>query len=101
LSYGLCCNIWKAVKSKEKKMEFCFKLGKTAREIYEMLLRVYRDGAVSRMTVYKWFESYHGGAESTEIEQHSGHMSTSTIEENVKNQRNGSSRQKIDDSINI
>jgi transposase len=81
------------------KMKFCFKLGKTATEIHEMLVRVYID-AVSRKTVYKWFERY-GGAESTDDEQRSGLASTSTTEENVENQRNGLSRQKIDDLRNI
>jgi aminopeptidase N len=47
-------------------MEFSFKLGKTATETHEMLVRVYGDAAVSRKAVYKWFEHFRGGAESTE-----------------------------------
>jgi transposase len=41
------------------------------------------DAAMSQKTEYKWFERYHGGAESTEDEQRSGHPSTSTADENV------------------
>jgi hypothetical protein len=33
-------------------MKFCFKLGKTAAETHEMLVRVYGDTAVSRKAVY-------------------------------------------------
>jgi transposase len=64
-------------------MTFCFKLGKTATEAYEMLVRVYGDAAVSRKAVYKWFERFRGRAESTEDEQRSGRPSTSTTDENV------------------
>jgi hypothetical protein len=47
-------------------MKFCFKLGKTAKETHEMLVRVYGDAAVSRKSVYKWFERFRGGGDSTE-----------------------------------
>jgi hypothetical protein len=66
-------------------MKFCFKLGKTAIEMHEMLVRVYSDAAECRKTVYKWFERYLGGAESTDDEQRSGLASTSTTEENLEN----------------
>jgi histone-lysine N-methyltransferase SETMAR len=61
----------------------CFKLGKTATGTHEMLVKVYGDAAVSRKTVYKWYERFRGGAESTEDEQRSGRPSTSTTDENV------------------
>jgi hypothetical protein len=48
-----------------------------------MLVRVYGDAAVSRKAVYMWFERFRGGAESTEDEQRSGLLSTSTTDENV------------------
>jgi transposase len=64
-------------------MKFCFKLGKTATETNEMFVRVYEDAAVSRKTVYQWFERFHGGAESTESEKLSRRLSTSTTDENV------------------
>jgi hypothetical protein len=63
-------------------MKFCFKLGKTATETHEMLVRVYGD-AVSQKMVYKWFKRFNGCAELTEDEQHSGRSSTSTTDENV------------------
>jgi hypothetical protein len=50
------------------KMKFCFKLGKTVTEIHELLVRVYRDAAVGRKAVCRWFEHYHGGGESAEGE---------------------------------
>jgi hypothetical protein len=64
-------------------MKFCSKLGKTATETNETLVRVYEDAAVSIKMEYKWFERFRGGAESTEGEQRSGHPSPSTTDENV------------------
>jgi transposase len=64
-------------------MTCCFKLGKTATETHEMVVRVYGDAAVSRKAVYKWRERFRGGAESAEGGQRSGRPSTSTIDENV------------------
>jgi hypothetical protein len=64
-------------------MKFCFKLSKLAAETHEMLVGVYGDAPVSRKMVCKWFECFHGSAESTEDEQHSGHPSTLTTDENV------------------
>jgi transposase len=64
-------------------MKCCVKLGKTATETHEMIVRVYGDAAVSGKTVYKWFERFHGGTEPTEDEQASGRPSISTTDENV------------------
>jgi hypothetical protein len=74
------------------KMKFRFKLGKTATETHELLVRVYRDAAVSRKTVYKWFERYHGGPESTEDNAQDVHRlrqqrKTSKINEMVRAER--------------
>jgi transposase len=63
--------------------KFCFKLGKTATDTHEMFVRVYGVAAVSRKTVCKWFERFHGGAASIEDEQFSGHPPTSTTNKNV------------------
>jgi len=38
-------------------MKFCFKLQRSAREIYKMSKLVYGDAGVTMKTVYKWFES--------------------------------------------
>jgi hypothetical protein len=64
-------------------MKFCFKLSKTATEIHGMLVKVYGDVAVSRKEVHLSFESFRGGAESTEDGQRSDRPSTLTTDENV------------------
>jgi hypothetical protein len=64
-------------------MKFCFKLGKTATETHEMLVRVYGDAAMYRRTVYKWFERFRGGAELTADVQRSGRPPISETDENV------------------
>lgn len=64
-------------------MKFCFKLQKSAKETHEMLKLVYGDAAVTRKTVYKWFERFRGGCESVEDER-SGRPSTSKTQENVE-----------------
>jgi hypothetical protein len=47
-----------------------------------MLVRIYGDAPVSQKSVYKWFERFCGGAESTK-EQRSGRQSPSATDENV------------------
>ena len=39
-------------------IKFCYKLGKTATETHEMLVRVYGTEAVSRKCVYDWFKAF-------------------------------------------
>jgi transposase len=64
-------------------MKFCFKLGTSATETYEMLVEVYGDAAVTRKTVYKWSERFRGGSESIDDEERPGHPSTSCTDENI------------------
>jgi hypothetical protein len=42
----------------------CFKLGKSAIETHDLLVEVYGDGAVTRKTVYIWFEQFRSASES-------------------------------------
>ena len=64
--------------------KFCFKLQKRVKETHEMLKLVYGDAAVTRKTVYKWFEQFHNGCELVEDEERSGCPSTSKTQENVE-----------------
>jgi len=67
-----------------KNMKFCFKLQKSAKERYKILKLVYRYAAVTVKTVYKWFERFPNGCESTEDKERSGCPTTSKIQENVE-----------------
>jgi hypothetical protein len=64
-------------------MKCCFKLGKPTTETYEMLVRLYGDVAVSRKAVYKWFERFRCGAESTEDEQNNAQI-VSRLRQEIK-----------------
>jgi len=64
--------------------QFCFKLQKSVKETHEMLKLVYGDAAVTKKTVYKWFERFRNGCESVEDEERSGRLSASKTKENVE-----------------
>jgi transposase len=88
-------------------MKFCFRLGKSATETHEMLVEVYGDAAVTRNTVYKWYERFRSGSESIDDEERPGHPSTSCTDENISkvNEMICSNRrltiQEIVDDLNI
>ena len=58
-------------------IKFCYKLGKTATETYEMLVQVYGTEAMTRKCVYDWLKRFCDGKETTEDEPRSGRLSTS------------------------
>jgi hypothetical protein len=47
-------------------IKFCFKLGKTAREAYEMMNNVYGSDCVSRSNIFRWYAVFRDGREDTE-----------------------------------
>lgn len=53
-------------------IKFCFKLGKTAAETYEMLKQVYGEEALSRSRTFEWFKRFRDGRESVEDDPHTG-----------------------------
>ena len=57
-------------------MKICFKLGKTATEPHRILVMVYADEAVTKKTVFKWFQRFREGNQSLEDDERSGHPST-------------------------
>ena len=46
-------------------IKFCFKLGKTAKECYEMLKTVFGEQAMSRFQTFQWFSLFKAGRTST------------------------------------
>ena len=64
-------------------MKFCFKLGKTPPETHKMLVTVYADEAVTKKTVFKWFQRFQEGKESLEDDERSGRPSTARTDENI------------------
>jgi predicted transcriptional regulator len=68
-------------------VKFCFKLGKTASETYEMLKTAFGDNAMGRTQAFEWFSRFKRGETSVEDSERSGRPSTCRTEKNVENVR--------------
>ncbi|GBM73034.1 Putative uncharacterized protein FLJ37770 [Araneus ventricosus] len=68
-------------------IKFCFKLGKTAKETHEMLVKVYGVDAVSKNCVSEWFKRFRDGKEDVKDEPRSGRLPTSTTPDNIERVR--------------
>ena len=53
-------------------IKFCFKLGKTATETFQMVQKVYGDKVLSRSSVFDWYKRLQHGRESLEDDEHTG-----------------------------
>ncbi|GFW51550.1 protein GVQW3 [Trichonephila clavipes] len=62
-------------------VKFCFKLGKTGTETYEMIKTAFGDEAMSRARVFEWFRPFKEGRQSVNSDPRSGHPSTSRNED--------------------
>jgi hypothetical protein len=63
---------------------FLVKLGKSRREILEMLETVYGESAMKRRSVYKWVNRFKEGRESVDDNAREGRPSTSRVSENIQ-----------------
>ncbi|GBM04678.1 Putative uncharacterized protein FLJ37770 [Araneus ventricosus] len=68
-------------------IKFCFKLGKTATETHEMLVKVYGVDAVSKKCVFEWFKRFRDGKENVKDEPSSARPPTSTTPDNIERVR--------------
>ncbi|GBN93795.1 Putative uncharacterized protein FLJ37770 [Araneus ventricosus] len=68
-------------------IKFCFKLGKTAPETHEMLVKVYCVDAVSKKYVFEWFRRLRDGKEDVKDEPRSGRPPISTTPDNIERVR--------------
>jgi len=64
-------------------IKFCFKIGKTATEMYQLLQQAYGEDAMGRTQVFDWFHRFKEGRTSTESDPRSGRLSTSRNEEMI------------------
>ena len=62
-------------------IKFCFKIGKTATETYQLLQQAYGKDAVGRIQVFDWFRRFKEGRTSFESDPRSGRPSTLGNEE--------------------
>jgi len=62
-------------------IKFCFKLGKTATECYEMLKTAFGEQAMGRSQTFQWFSRFKAGSTSIDDDERSGRpVSSSTPE---------------------
>ena len=64
-------------------INFCFKLGKTGTETYEMMKTAFGDEAMSRARVLEWFRLFKEGRQSVNCDPRSGRPSTSRNVEKI------------------
>jgi len=69
-------------------IKFCFKIGKTATETYQLLQQAYGEDAMGRAQVFDWFRRFKEGRTSVESDRRSGRPSTSRNEEMIAKVRN-------------
>ena len=62
-------------------IKFLVKLGKSGKEISEMLVQVYWDNVMKKTAVYKWVKRFSEGRESVTDEERSGRPATNRSEE--------------------
>ena len=71
------CNVLSAIiemadfREQRACIKFCFKLGKTATECYEILKTAFREQAIARSQTFQWFSRFKAGRTSTD-DEHSG-----------------------------
>jgi len=58
-------------------IKFCFKIGKTATETYQLLQQAFDEDAVGGTQVFDWFHPFKEGRTSVESDLCSGRPSTS------------------------
>ncbi|KAE9541769.1 hypothetical protein AGLY_003760 [Aphis glycines] len=65
-------------------IKFCYKLGKTATETYQMLMLAYGVETMSRARVFEWFKRFKKGRTTVESDEREGRPSTSRNEEMIQ-----------------
>ena len=64
-------------------IDFCFRLGKTGAETYEMLQAAFGESCLSRSKTFEWYSRFKSGCRSFEDDPRPGRPSTSHTEETV------------------
>jgi len=65
-------------------IKFCFKAGKSATEILQMVIVAYGDQELSRSNVLRWYGRFRDGREDTEDDPRSGRPTKCRNDNNVE-----------------
>jgi len=68
-------------------IKFCFKLGKTATECYEMLKTAFGEQAMGRSQTFQWFYRFKAGRTSIDNDERSGRPVSSSTPEMIERVR--------------
>jgi len=68
-------------------VKFCFKLGKTFTETFQMLHQAYGEDCLSRTQCYEWYQRFKSGRTSIEDDPKSGRPSSSTGDDQIEKVR--------------
>ena len=68
-------------------VKFCFKLGKTFTETFQMLQQAYGEDCLSRTQCYEWYQRFKSGGTSIEDDPKSGRLSSSTGDDHIEKVR--------------
>ena len=87
------CNVLSAIlkiadfREQRACIKFCFKLGKTATECYEMLKTAFGEKAMVRSQTFQWFSRFKAGRTSTGDDERSGRPVPSSTPEIIERVR--------------
>ena len=65
-------------------IKFCFKLGKTDTECYEMLKTTFEEQAMGGSQTFRWFSRFKAGRTSTDDDERSGQSVSSSTSEMIE-----------------
>jgi len=68
-------------------IKFCFKLGKTATECYELWKTAFGEQAMGRSQTFQWFARFKAGRTSTDDDERSGRPVSSSMPEMIERVR--------------
>lgn len=68
-------------------IKFCFKLGKTATECYEMLKTAFGEQAMGHSQTFQWFSRFKAGRTSIDDDERSGQPVSSSTPEMIERVR--------------
>ena len=84
------CNVLSAIiemadfREQRACIKFCFKLGKTATECYEMLKTAFGEQAMGRSQTFQWFSRFKAGRTWIDDDEHSGRPVFSSTPEMIE-----------------
>lgn len=68
-------------------IKFCFKIGKSFTETFQLMKKAYGDDCLSRSGVHKWFQRFQSGRQDISDDQHVGQPKSVITENSIETVR--------------